>query len=283
MQFKQPLILVVLLTSSFLILSIPFWIFDLNNDTSIVPRCDLNPSVENITEEVKKRNGQNFTYPDLLQLYGEITKYFDNRNFSDYNDLIPYIVYNSTFYDLMQFTEMMIYYTCINNTKEQLMFLVKMDELYPEFYSYWKSKGEKYNDPKSVFAIMIATTYLLLWERHSLHGYLQLCYVLVEAVHRTGRLIYVAYFANDKGLGNQYIYSAKYLTRCAKFDTFFGYIHTSRQLWLTILVFDLWKTFGRRISLPGNRKLKFVKYFGFAVLSPAVYICAGLILQVSVW
>ncbi|OXA49881.1 hypothetical protein Fcan01_15939 [Folsomia candida] len=172
MRFKQPIILVVLLTTSLLILSIPFWIFDLNNNTPIVLRCDLNTSVENLIEEFKQE-GKNFTVPEFLHLYGEVTKFhFDNRNSSDYNDLIPYIVYNSTFYDLTPNSVIMIYYTCINNTKEQ---------------------------------------------RHSLHGHLQLCYVLLEAIHRTGRLIYLAYFVEDKGAGNKYIYNANYLESCAKF------------------------------------------------------------------
>ncbi|XP_035711319.1 uncharacterized protein LOC118436807 [Folsomia candida] len=303
MRFKQPIILVVLLTTSLLILSIPFWIFDLNNNTPIVLRCDLNTSVENLIEEFKQE-GKNFTVPEFLHLYGEVTKFhFDNRNSSDYNDLIPYIVYNSTFYDLTPNSVIMIYYTCINNTKEQVMFLVEMDELYPEFYSFRKNRMEniKYSQnlairvrlyfhillvncsAQVVFATIIAITYLILWERHSLHGHLQLCYVLLEAIHRTGRLIYLAYFVEDKGAGNKYIYNANYLESCAKFDTFAEYIQISKLFWLTILVFDLWKTFGRGIVLLGKRKSKFVKYFAFAVLSPAVYTCAGLILQAWVW
>ncbi|OXA49443.1 hypothetical protein Fcan01_15618 [Folsomia candida] len=310
MELKQPLILVLLLTSSFLILSLSFWIFDLNNNIPIVLRCDMNDLVEKETEK-SNQTGENFDYPEFFRVDGRITKFFNqtgnNANFSNFNELIPYLVYNATFYNVTPTIAILFYYECINNTKEKIIFTTEMDELYPEFYATRRniveSKGGdevKYfrdeekrdifyfrllllnSSAQLVFGTLIAITYLLLWERHSLHGHLQLCYVLSEAVYRTGKLIYLAIFLNGIR-STQFSYNRKYLQNCAKFDTFSAYNYNAKLLWLTLLVYDLWKTFGNGIVLPGSRKSKFVKHFAFAILSPAVYTCAGLILQTTVW
>ncbi|OXA49450.1 Major inner capsid protein VP3 [Folsomia candida] len=217
MKVKKPLILVSIFASSLLILSIPFWIFDTDNNTPIVPRCDLNSFVQSETEK-SNQTGENLDYPEFLRVYGRLTKFFNktgnHANFSNFNELIPYLVYNATFYDVMPLSAIVFYLQCINNSKEEGIFSVKMDELYPEFFpllynnpklrengtfKYYRSiakRGDLYflllvvnSSVQVVFGTIIAITYLLLWERHSLHGHLQLCYVLSEAGYRTGKLI----------------------------------------------------------------------------------------------
>ncbi|XP_035711083.1 uncharacterized protein LOC118436674 [Folsomia candida] len=309
MKVKKPLILVSIFASSLLILSIPFWIFDTDNNTPIVPRCDLNSFVQSETEK-SNQTGENLDYPEFLRVYGRLTKFFNktgnHANFSNFNELIPYLVYNATFYDVMPLSAIVFYLQCINNSKEEGIFSVKMDELYPEFFpllynnpklrengtfKYYRSiakRGDLYflllvvnSSVQVVFGTIIAITYLLLWERHSLHGHLQLCYVLSEAGYRTGKLIQLIFLVKS-GARNS-TYNVKYLEHCAKIDALSDYTSLSRHVWLTVLVFHLWKAFGRGITLPKNGKSKFGKYFAFALLSPAVFTCAKFMLQILLW
>ncbi|XP_035715639.1 uncharacterized protein LOC118438906 [Folsomia candida] len=130
-------------------------------------------------------------------------------------------------------------------------------------------------------AAIVTVAFAILLPQQRFHGCIQFCYVALSLLLRTGKIIQNWGIIANRGLPG-YQYSTIYLKICPFLSTFEDFLTFARLICLTLLVYDLWKTFGKQLVLPLNKveDVTITGYFVTTIISSAILSAGRLMLRI---